>query len=100
MVIVTTAVYWRLNSPLRRRIGYQVLLTVQRPAGFSPYTSSCDFARSCVFSKPSLGPGLCDRPPLAREGLQGHRPSFSRSYGGILPSSLTRVHSIASVFST
>jgi len=28
------------------------------------------------------------------------RPPFSRSYGGILPSSLTTVHSIALVFST
>ncbi len=30
----------------------------------------------------------------------GKRPPFSRSYGGILPSSLTTVRSIASVFST
>src|SRR4028118_1538386 len=32
--------------------------------------------------------------------LHGKRPPFSRSYGGILPSSLTTVRSIASVFST
>jgi hypothetical protein len=37
-----------------------VLLTFQHRAGVSPYTSSYDFARTCVFSKQSLLPGLCD----------------------------------------
>ena len=35
-----------------------------------------------------------------REGLHHSGRSFSRSYGGILPSSLTIVHSYALVFST
>ena len=33
-------------------------------------------------------------------GVSRVRPPFSRSYGGILPNSLTTIHSIASVFST
>ena len=48
------------------------------------------------------------RPPLfsatpssfGREVLHSKEPSFSRSYGGILPSSFTTVLSIALVFST
>ena len=51
-------------------------------AGVSPYTSSFDLAETCVFGKQSLGPLHC--------GLQSRLP-FSRSYGVILQSSLTRV---------
>ena len=57
MVIVTTAVYWGLSSPLR--IHSQFPLTFQHRAGVSPYTSSYDFARTCVFGKQSFPPGLC-----------------------------------------
>ena len=57
MVIVTTAVYWGLSSPLR--IHSQFPLTFQHRAGVSPYTSSYDFARTCVFGKQSLPPILC-----------------------------------------
>ena len=39
-----------------------LLLTFQHRAGVSPYTSSCDFAETYVFSKQSPPPGLC--PPL------------------------------------
>ena len=35
-------------------------MTFQHRAGVRAYTASCDFARSCVFSKQSLGPGICD----------------------------------------
>src|SRR5262249_4155552 len=35
-------------------------------------TSSYDFARTCVFSKQSLLPGLCGRTTLAREGASRH----------------------------
>src|SRR5690625_3261194 len=59
MVIVTTAVYWGLTSQLRTQKFYLVLLTFQHRAGVSPYTASYDFARTCVFSKQSLLPGLC-----------------------------------------
>ena len=58
-------------------------MTFQHWAGVSSYTSSCDFAETCVFDKQSLGPFHCD--------LHRCRLPFSRSYGVILPSSLTRV---------
>ncbi len=77
-------------------------MTFRHRAGVSPYTSSYDFAETCVFVKQSLGPFHCGPLELpTREGkvtLPG-RP-FSRSYGAILPSSLTRVLPIAWVFST
>ena len=59
-VIVTAAVYWGFNSELS-----PLLLTFQHRAGVRPYTSSCDFAEPCVFSKQSPPPGLCPRPRLA-----------------------------------
>ena len=76
-------------------------MTFRHRAGVSPYTSSFDFAETCVFGKQSLGPFHCG--PLGHSleksfTLPG-RP-FSRSYGAILPSSLTRVLPIALVFST
>ena len=58
-------------------------MTFQHWAGVSSYTSSCDFAETCVFDKQSLGPFHCD--------LYFYRHLFSRSYEVILPSSLTRV---------
>ncbi len=59
-------------------------LTLQHRAGVSPYTSFFNLAETYVFSKQSLPPILCyliKRPPL------------SRSYGVILPNSLTIIHS-------
>src|SRR5690625_7582014 len=58
-------------------------LTFQHRAGVSPYTSPCGFAETCVFAKQSLGPIHC--------GFSCKKHPFSRSYGVILPSSLTRV---------
>ena len=55
-------------------------MTFQHWAGVSSYTSSFDLAETCVFAKQLLGPFLC--------GLFTRHP-FSRSYGVILPSSLT-----------
>lgn len=55
-------------------------------SGIRPYTSSYDFAESCVFVKQSLGPFHCD--------LMFQRHSLSLSYGAKLPSSLTKNHSI------
>ena len=77
-VIVTAAVYWGFDSGLSL-----LLLTFQHRAGVSPYTSSFDLAETCVFDKQLLGPFHCDQP------CDWH--SFSRSYGVILPSSLTMV---------
>ena len=81
-VIVTAAVYWGFNSMLSH-----FLLTFQHRAGVSPYTSSFDFAQTCVFAKQSPGPILC--------GLSLNRHPFSLSYGVILPSSLTTLLPLA-----
>ncbi len=71
-------------------------LTFQHRAGVSPYTSPCGFAQTCVFAKQSLGPFHCG--PLGLFTLPRH--PFSRSYGVILPSSLTRVLPRALEFSS
>ena len=42
-----------------------LLLTFQHRAGVRPYTSSCDFAEPCVFSKQSPPPSLCPPPTVA-----------------------------------
>ena len=77
-VIVTAAVYWGFGSVLAH-----IPLTFQHRAGVSTYTSDLSFADTCVFAKQLLEPILCDR--------CFHRHPFSRSYGVILPSSLTRI---------
>ena len=59
-VIVTAAVYLGFNSELAL-----LLLTFRHRAGVRPYTSSCDFAEPCVFSKQSPPPGLCPRIQVA-----------------------------------
>ena len=53
-VIVTAAVHWGFGSELS-----PLPLTFQHWAGVSLYTSSCDFAQTCVFGKQSAGPFLC-----------------------------------------
>ena len=53
-VIVTAAVYRGFGSELA-----PLSLTFRHRAGVSPYTSSCDFAETYVFSKQSPPPGLC-----------------------------------------
>ncbi len=94
-VIVTAAVHRGFSSELS-----PFPLTFRHWAGVSPYTSSCEFAETCVFVKQSAGPFHCG--PDQLQVYTFHRPgrSFSRSYGSILPSSLTRVLPIALVFST
>ena len=79
-VIVTAAVYWGFGSELSH-----FPLTFQHRAGVSPYTSSFDLAQTCVFDKQLPGPLLCDSLELP----------FSRSYGDILPSSLTTLLPLA-----
>ena len=61
-VIVTAAVYRGFGSELA-----PLSLTFRHRAGVRPYTSSCDLAESCVFSKQSLPPGLCHPPLVAQE---------------------------------
>ena len=88
-VIVTAAVYWGLSSLLRLLL--QLPLTFQHRAGVSPYTSSFDLAETCVFVKQSLGPVFCGHSLLRMFILHNKWLPFSRSYGDILPSSLTIV---------
>ena len=59
-VIVTAAVYRGFNSVLAH-----LLLTFRHRAGVRPYTSSCDFAEPCVFSKQSPPPSLCPHRKVA-----------------------------------
>jgi hypothetical protein len=86
-VIVTAAVHRGFSSPLAR-----FPLTFRHWAGVSPYTSLFSLAETCAFGKQSTEPLHCD-PPC--EGCP-----FSRSYGTILPSSLTRVLPLTLVSST
>src|ERR1019366_7848942 len=67
----------------------------QHRAGVRPYTSSCDFAEPCVFSKQSLPPAICDLFLLPLFTVTYSRHTFFQSYGVNLLSSLTRVLSIA-----
>ena len=53
-VIVTAAVHWGFDSMLAH-----LLLTFQHWAGVSSYTSSFDFAETCVFAKQLPGPIHC-----------------------------------------
>ena len=53
-VIVTAAVHWGFNSELSL-----LLLTFQHWAGVSPYTSSFEFAETCVFAKQLPGTIHC-----------------------------------------
>ena len=75
-VIVTAAVYWGFGSMLRLLLHFP--LTFQHRAGVSPYTSSFDFAETCVFAKQSLGPfhcGLLSQAPLLPK-LRGQFAEF------------------------
>ena len=72
-VIVTAAVYRGFNSMLSH-----LLLTFRHRAGVSPYTSSFDFAETCVFDKQSPGPFHCGclaTPPLIPK-LRGQLAEF------------------------
>ena len=67
-VIVTAAVYRGFDSELA-----PLLLTFRHRAGVRPYTSSCDFAESCVFGKQSLPPILCNPRRLLARGRSPSR---------------------------
>ena len=75
-VIVTAAVHWGFSSMLRFPLHFP--LTFQHWAGVSTYTSSLEFADTCVFAKQSLGPFLCgllSKAPLLPK-LRGHFAEF------------------------
>ena len=88
-VIVTAAVHWGFGRMLW--LPGHPSLTFQHWAGVSTYTSAFALAGTCVCGKQSLGPLLCDRLQLQRHAPSPRRLPLSRSYGYILPSSLTRV---------
>ena len=48
-------------------------MTFRHRAGVSPYTSSFDFAETCVFGKQSLGPFHCG--PLGLDGVNPRHPT-------------------------
>lgn len=89
-VRVTAAVYRGFHSKLITLL----LPTFQHRAGVRLYTSCYHLAESCVFNKQSLPPGMCRFP----NQKIGEHP-FSRSYGVILPSSLTMLLPSACGFS-
>ena len=85
-VIVTAAVHRGFSSELS-----PLPLTFRHWAGVSPYTSSYDFAQTCVFDKQSIEPFLCGLFNLQQcIAFTLLRRSLSRSYGSNLPNSLTR----------
>ncbi len=94
-VIVTAAVY--------RGFSYELLPEgITRPLNLpapstrqSLYVDLVVLAETCVFSKQSLPPFLGDLPELTGKPDHPKRHPLSRSYGVILPSSLTRVLSSA-----
>ena len=88
-VIVTAAVHWGFGRMLW--LPGHPSLTFQHWAGVSTYTSAFALAGTCVCGKQSLGPLLCDRLQLRKLVPSPRRLPLSRSYGYILPSSLTRV---------
>ena len=96
-IIVIAAVHWGFNSLLRcYRLSsiLQIILTFQHWAGVSSYTSTFVFAETCVFGKQLPGPIHCGSIYFHTllHYLLDH--PFSRSYGVILPSSLTIVLSL------
>ena len=85
-VIVTAAVHRGFGSELA-----PLPLTFRHWARVSPYTSAYALAETCVFGKQSPGPAPAT--PNRSRRKADHRSGYplSRSYGVILPSSLTRV---------
>ena len=90
-VIVTAAVYW---APIRSS-QLTTPLNLPAPGRRQPLYITLRFSRDLCFDKQSLG--------LFTAALLGLHPKehpFSRSYGVILPSSLTRVRSLTLEFSS
>ena len=76
-------------------------MTFQHRAGVRPYASPYGFPQSPVFLINSrLGLFTAARTGSGSKSLHLRERPFSRSYGAILPSSLTMVDPIASVYST
>src|SRR5438874_1845927 len=94
-VIVTAAVYRGFGSERRPPEG-ELTPPLNLPAPGRRqcvYGALCGLAHTCVFAKQSLGPIHCG--PGQRPLCSGNHPGhpFFRSYGIIMPSSLTTFHS-------
>lgn len=95
-IIVIADIDRGLHSPAKHpKTLHHPCLTFRHWSGVTPYTSSCEFAGSCVFGKQSPG-NLSLRPP--RPKARG-RP-YPEVTAACLPSSLRASHSFALVFST
>ena len=92
-VIVTAAVYWGFDSELLPKDNPP--LNLPAPGRRQPLYFALRLRRDLCFAKQSPGPIHCGS--LGLYTLPEH--PFSRSYGVILPSSLTRVLSITLGFS-
>src|ERR1043166_681356 len=91
-VIVTAAVYRGFGSRLRP-CGLTSPLNLPAPGRRQcVYGALCGLAHTCVFAKQSLGPIRCDCGALHCSCHPPQHPFF-RSYGIIMPSSLTTFHS-------
>ena len=76
-IIVIADIYWGLYSPAAHINACDPpYLTFQHRSGVTPYTSSCEFAGSCVFVKQSAG-NLSLRPLYPKI----ERRTLSLSYG-------------------
>ena len=75
-------------------------MTFRHWSRVTPYTSSCELAECCVFAKQSPGPFHCGSQQQANCFPHRRERPFSRSYGAILPSSLTWFLSRTLVYST
>src|SRR5699024_6211815 len=101
MVIVTTAVHWRLDSqlhpPKQADTSSSLSSTRQTSDRIQRLATSHGpvFLINSRFPPPSATPPSSSRTVLHQPGLP-----FSQSYGDNLPSSLTMVHPNASVSST
>src|SRR5581483_69049 len=91
-VIVTAAVYRGFGSK-RPPCGVTSPLNLPAPGRRQcVYGALRGLAHTCVFAKQSLGPIRCDLRKLPCTGHLRRHPFF-RSYGIIMPSSLTTFHS-------
>ncbi len=95
-IIVIADIDRGLHSPAKQITPLHLpCLTFRHWSGVTPYTSSYEFAGSCVFGKQL--PGNLSLRPLVL--LQGGRP-YPEVTAAFLPSSLRTSHSFALVFST
>ena len=94
-VIVTADIHRGLYSPALRQAQHLPYLTFRHWSGVTPYTSSCEFAGSCVFGKQSA-----KRHSLRPIDRSRYGRAYSEVTPAVLPSSLGSNHPFTLVFST